>query len=106
MKINWKKVAASPGYKSLKAAYIKDVQEFQQYEGRFGQKPMRDKEDFLRKFKWVIGRAMHYAYATESSIEFILNHWEEKRNYWWLNYYQDSHQPKYYTHNRYRKRSP
>ena len=91
--INWKKVAASPGYKSLKAAYIKDVQGNQRYIRR-GQRPMRDKAEFYRHFKWVISRAMYYAHLYKRPIESILNHWEEHRTYWWLNYYQEGRQPK------------
>lgn len=87
--INWKHVAKSPGYKSLKAAYIHDVERA----GR-DKRPMRRKEEFLRKFNWVIGRATHYAYYSGVRIEVILNEWEANRNYWWLNYYQDCNQPK------------
>ena len=61
-KIDWKKVAASPGYKSLKAAYVKDVQQAHTYTKRFNRNPMRDKAVFLCKFKWVIGRAVYYAH--------------------------------------------
>ena len=94
MNIDWKKVAASPGYKSLKAAYIHDVQESERYRARLGRKPMREKEEFLRKFKWVIGRAMYYAHKYNRPIEAILWSWESDRNYWWLNYYQEGRQPK------------
>jgi hypothetical protein len=94
MKIDWKHVATTPGYKSLKAAYIRDVQEAETYRNRFGRRPMREKEEFLHKFIWVIARAKHYAYKYERPIESILDHWEEKRTYWWLNFYQDCNQPK------------
>lgn len=89
MDINWKTVAQSQGYKSLKTAYIKDVH-------AAGQKTNtgRKKEDFLRLFQWVIGRAQHYAYLYGMPIEVVLTTWEAKRDYWWLNYYGESHQPK------------
>jgi hypothetical protein len=92
--INWKHVATTPGYKSLKAAYIKDVQEAEWYRIKFKQKPMREKAEFLKKFKWVIGRAMHYAHTYNRPIEDILWSWESDRKGWWLNYYQDCRQPK------------
>ena len=93
MNIDWKKVAASPGYKSLKAAYVHDVQGNQRYIRR-GHRPIRDKAEFRRHFKWVIGRAMYYAHKYNRPIEAILWSWESDRNYWWLNYYQEARQPK------------
>ena len=83
--IDWKHLATTPGYISLKAAYIRDVQ-------RNG-----NKARYLRKFNWVIGRAQHYALKHNVSIETILNQWEEERKYWWLNYYQDCNQPKLHS---------
>ena len=93
MKIDWKAVAQSPGYKSLKAAYIRDVQASEKTRAR-GHRPLRDKQEFLKLFQWVIGRAQHYAVRTGKPIEQILNEWETKRNYWWLNFYQECNQPK------------
>jgi hypothetical protein len=95
--INWKQVAASPGYKSLKAAYVRDVQKSGTYRSRFGTKPLREKEEFLKLFNWVIARAKHYAHHLQCPIEDVLNKWEEGRgNHWWLNYYQNCHQPKFH----------
>lgn len=93
MQIDWKHLATTVGYKSLKATYIKAVQ------GAARQKrPMRLKAEYLRRFQWVINRAIHYAYHTGKSIELILNEWEEKRTYYcWLNFYQDYHQPKFHS---------
>ena len=89
---DWKHLATTTGYKSLKAAYIRDVQ------GSAKQKrPMRDKTEFLCKFQWVINRAKHYAHHTGKSMEAILNEWEAKRDYWWLNYYQNGRQPKFHS---------
>lgn len=93
MEIDWKQLAQSPGYKSLKAAYTRDVQEARDRQRKFG-RAMRDKDEFLRLFNWVICRAKHYAHVTGEPIEDFLNTWEEKRSYWWLNYYQDCRQPK------------
>lgn len=86
MKIDWKKLAQSPGYKSLKAAYIRDVHEAGQQP-----RPMRKKAEFLKLFRRVIGMSQHYAIRTGKPIEQVLNEWEEKRDHWWLNFYSDHH---------------
>lgn len=87
--IDWKYFATTPGYKSLKAAYIHDLR-----------KKWRSKKELLKHFRWVIDRAKHYAHKTNISIEFILNKWEAKRDYWWLNYYQDCKQPKIHSNSK------
>lgn len=89
MVIDWNAVSRSPGYRSLKAAYIRDVQE-----NNRRARPMRNKEEFLRRFRWVIGRAKHYATRQGRSLEDVLNEWEAERDHWWLNYYQDAQQPR------------
>jgi len=48
---------------------------------------------YCDKFKWVIDRAKHYAVKTGISWEEILDSWESGRDYWYMNYYQDSNQP-------------
>lgn len=93
MGIDWKQLAKSPGYQSLKAAYIKDVQDAMQEKAK-GRQPMRDKTVFLKHFQWIINRAKHYAHVKNTSMEAILNEWESGRRYWWLNYYKECNQPK------------
>ena len=85
MNIDWKCLSASPGYKSLKAAYIRDVKE---------KKSFHTKEQLYKKFHWVINRAKHVAHATDTPIDVVLNTWEEKRDHWWISYYQECRQPK------------
>lgn len=92
MKIDWKHLATTTGYKSLKKAYIHDVKDAAKQKH-----PMRRKAEFIRHFQWVIGRASHYAHHTGKSIEYVLDGWEFKRDYWWLNYYQDCKQPKFHS---------
>ena len=83
MKINWKVVSASPGYKSLKAAYINDVMKASKQKH-----PMRNKAEFLDLFNWVICRATHYAAITGEPLEDFLNKWETDRGRTgWLNGY-------------------
>ena len=88
-KINWKQIAQTPGYRSLKAAYIHDVKQ-----------GYRNKITLHKKFRWVIDRAKHYARHNNVSIETILDYWEEKRDYWWLNYYQETNQPKKHSNSK------
>jgi hypothetical protein len=90
MKINWKHLATTKGYKSLKAAYIYDVRKATKQKN-----PMRNKDEFVHKFQWVMNRAKHYAHNTNRSLESVLNDWESERTYWWLNYYQDSRQSRF-----------
>lgn len=93
MKIDWKHLATTPGYISLKAAMLRDINSAAK-DIQKGRRPMRDKHEFHKQFRWVISRATYYAYHTGEPIHEILNRWEEDRTYWWLNYYQNSRQPK------------
>lgn len=49
--------------------------------------------EYCEKFKWVVDRAKHYAEKTGLTYEQVLEGWEKRRDYWFLNYYQDSNQP-------------
>lgn len=42
---------------------------------------------------WIIDRAKHYEEKTGISYLEIIDAWEEARNYWYMNYYQDCNQP-------------
>lgn len=95
MKINWKLVSQSPGYISLKNVYIKAVQGAETHRAKYKSKPMREKQEFLDLFNWIICRAKHYSNHTGKPIEIILLEWEQGRTYWWLNYYQEGNQPKF-----------
>ena len=93
MKIDWKYVATTEGYKSLKAAYAHDVQDAEKTRSK-GRRPMRDKAEFLKKFKWVIARATHHADKLGVTLDVILDKWEKDRNSdgrycWWLNHYSN-----------------
>lgn len=93
MNIDWKVVSQSNGYKSLKAAYERDVQDAHK-DAQRGRRPMRNKQEFRKLFDWVIARAIHYAYHKQTTVDVILNQWEKSRNgSWWLNSYGESHQP-------------
>jgi hypothetical protein len=95
MKIDWKTVCQSAGYKSLKAEYTRSMQRLQRYTGTKNTWYVeREKKELKDKFQWVIARATHYAHHINTTIDVILNDWEEKRSYSWQNYYQESNQPK------------
>jgi hypothetical protein len=49
---------------------------------------------YCDKFKWIIERAKAYGEATGLDWNDILNSWEEDRDYWYMNYYQECNQPK------------
>lgn len=51
------------------------------------------RHDYRGKLKWIIDRANHYADKTGLAAHEILNAWEEKRTYWYMNYYQEANQP-------------
>lgn len=88
MNVDWKYFSQTKGYKSLKEAYMRDARNAGK-EAR----PMRNKEEFYKKFQWVISRCIHYAQALNKQPWDVLDEWESKRGYWWLNYYQESNQP-------------
>lgn len=73
----------SEGYSKLLAAVVKD-------EGPAGTKQFHD---YRGKLAWVVSRAKHYAEKTGLPAADILNAWEQRRNYWYMNYYQDCNQP-------------
>ena len=87
MKIDWKIVAQSPGYESLKKTIADEWNQRNKY-GRKGD------NRYKPKFKWVIARAQHYAYHLNKPLQDILNEWEEKRTYNFLNYYQEQKFPR------------
>lgn len=74
------------GYKSLRAAVDRDYET-----EKDRNKPFHNYEE---KFAWVIERAQQYAAALDLPASDILDAWESARNYWYMNYYQESQQPK------------
>jgi hypothetical protein len=70
------------GYKTLLAAVEKD------------EKASPGFHDYRGKMQWTLDRAKHYAEKTGIDAARILDSWEEKRNYWYMNFYQEANQPK------------
>lgn len=83
MKIDWKVVSQSMGYRKLKDALLHSIK-----------RRDRSKKELHKHFQWIIGRATHYAYHKNTTVDVILDQWETVRNSWWYGYYQDSRQPK------------
>lgn len=69
------------GYKKLLAAVERDEQSQTRC------------HNYREKLAWIIARAEHYAEKTGLSASEILDAWEKRRDYWYMNYYQDSCQP-------------
>lgn len=72
----------SEGYKSLRKAVTHD------------KRTSKGFHNYEAKLEWVLDRAIHYGKATDLFPVGILNAWESKRNYWYMNYYQDCNQPR------------
>ena len=89
MNVDWKYFSQTTGYKSLKDAYMRDARK-----AGTETRPMRNKDEFYKKFQWVINRCIHYSQALNKTPWEVLDAWESKRDYWWMNFYQDSNQPK------------
>lgn len=73
-------IEQSDGYKKLLAAVEKDESKGSTH-------------NYRAKLAWVIARAQHYADKTGLSAASILDAWEERRDYWYMNYYQECNQP-------------
>lgn len=47
----------------------------------------------MKKLKFAVERAKHYEERTGIPAAHMLNAWESRRDYWYMNYYQDANQP-------------
>ena len=86
MKIDWKELSKSEGYKSLKKSYIRSVSDIGGDRWH--------KESALDKFNWSISRAKHYSHVLGISLADILYAWESERTYSFQGYYQEYNVPK------------
>lgn len=48
---------------------------------------------YCDKLRWIIERAKHYEEKTGVEWESIIDIWQEKCDYWYMNYYCDNNQP-------------
>ena len=47
----------------------------------------------LEKIEWIIERAKHYQLKTEKPYQEIIDTWVSKKDYWYINYFQEENQP-------------
>lgn len=80
------------GYRSLLAAVERDYEKDRRYQE--GKPPFHE---YRAKMDWAIERARHYGAALGMDPCDILNAWEDQRDYWYMNYYQDVNQPRINT---------
>lgn len=84
MKIDWKHLATTKGYKSIKQELI--------YANR---RSHYNKKSNTIRFQWIICRAKHYAVVQGKTLEEVLNGWEEeRRRNAWLSFYSPHNFPK------------
>lgn len=86
MNVDWKLVCQSSGYKSLKAAYVRDATDARKRIKQHGgtmRAPAKLYDAFQKALLGV------YRISQRKGISFIdaLNMAEKKRDYWWLNFY-------------------
>lgn len=49
--------------------------------------------DYRGKLSWIVERAEHYAEKLGTDAIAVMDAWESARDYWYMNYYQESKQP-------------
>lgn len=81
-------IEESAGYKSLLAAVEKDYAGDRRFQE--GHPPFHN---YRAKLDWAVERAKAYGVALNMDPAKILDAWEDKRDYWYMNYYQDAKQP-------------
>lgn len=87
MQVDWKSVCQCAGYKSLKAAYIRDAAEARAHKKQ-GRYVMRKPDELYRAFQKALALVYRCAVAAGMPFEHALALTEADRSYWWLNYYQ------------------
>ena len=76
-----KTIQDSEGYRKLLAAVERDENKSPGF------------HNYRAKLKFAIERAEHYAAKTGLEAADILDAWEKRRDYWYVNYYQPANQP-------------
>lgn len=85
----------SKGYDGLREAVDKDCKKYGGAVHSGGCVSCNKKcfHKYCDKFKWAVDRAKSYGEALGLNWEDILDSWEDDRNYWYMNYYQECNQP-------------
>lgn len=50
-------------------------------------------DEWKKHFDWALERAQQYADVLHTDRDTVLAAWEERRDYWFVNYYQECNQP-------------
>lgn len=91
-----KSLSECAGYQSLMAAVQKDCSNGENCFNPNGC-PVKGyakcTHRYCDKLVWAVSRANHYAEKTGIPATEILGAWEKKRDYWYMNYYQECRQP-------------
>lgn len=85
------------GIESIKVSVIKDTEKSGCFNETGCNKTGAENKcfhNYCDRYVWILERAKHYAKKTGIDYLAILEEWEENRNYWYMNYYQDCNQPK------------
>lgn len=83
-----KKEEPKKGYESLTASYR-----------HWAEREPGRKDEWKQKYEWALGRAQQYADHLGVTRDEVLTAWEQERDYWYVNYYQESNQPDLMGHN-------
>ena len=91
-----KKLVDCEGYKKLSKSVKYDCDKVEKCFNPNGcdKETIKCFHHYCDKFKWILERVKHYAEKTGLTEIEILNSWEKRRDYWYMNYYQDANQPK------------
>lgn len=92
MKVDWKRLSQCEGYKSLKAAYIRDVQKANRDRQR-GSRHARNKAEFRKAFQRAISTTIANAAILGVEPWDLLDQEEGRRDHWWINFYSEFHYP-------------
>lgn len=86
MNIDWKEACLCSGYKSLKAAYVRDAAEARK-RIKHSNYPMRSPQDLYKHFQETLANVYWVARQINKPFIEVINECEKNRDYWWINFY-------------------
>ena len=91
--MNMKVLVQSFGYKKLKAAVMADCAKGDNCFNPMGctkrKGPRKCHSQYCSMFKHAIDLAKHYEHKIGATTHDLLNAWESRRNYWYMNFYNN-----------------
>lgn len=90
MQVDWKIVCQCAGYKSLKAAVVKDLTAARKAIKKYG-RHYESLKEINREFQKALSLVYRYSVASGISFEDALGKAEADRTYSWRSYYQTCH---------------